>query len=131
MSEANPSVMIHFDRCAPYLEAALAFTNGDYTLDDVRERCFDGRMQFWPGKECAAVTSIAEYPRTKVLVIFLLGGSMREWQIMWPVIKKWAESIGCSRASAVGRPGWRRHRLALSMGMIPREEINLEASLDG
>ncbi len=127
----DQSVMIHFDRCAPYLEAALKYTNGDFTLEEVRERCENGEMQFWPAARGCVVTSVAVYPRTKVLVIFLVAGDPDEWPIIWPAIASWGKSIGCSRATTHGRPGWLRHRKAHLLGFIPQNEVVLEASLDG
>lgn len=125
----DADVMMQFDRCAPYLTAALRHGEVDYNLDDIRERCADGRFQFWPGLHCAAVTSISEYPQRKVLFLNLLGGDMREFSRLWPEIAAWARAQGCTSASAHGRPGWSRHLLARDAGWRPSQQILLEHDL--
>lgn len=121
--------MVHFDRCAPYLEAALRHGDEEYTLEEVRERCADGRMQFWPGERFAMVTSIIPAPRTNYLHVFLLGGDFAEFSTLWPVIAGWAKTMGCSQATALGRKGWARHLAARNLGWAPSNKILMEAPL--
>lgn len=95
-------------RCEPWLAAALEHAGGTHLIEDVREACLDGRMQFWPGRNAAIVTEINTYPRLRALAFFLTGGALEELLAMEPVIVEWARSIGCTRAECGGRPGWER-----------------------
>ena len=128
----DDSVMIHFDRCAPYLERAIAYSDGDYTLEEVRERCESGEFQFWPGRQGCVVTMLATYPRTKACIsLFTAGDDPDELVAIYKCIMAWAKSIGCSRLTGYGRPGWARHRLTRETGFKPKNAVIMEVSLDG
>ena len=96
-------------RCRPYLEAALEHADGAYALEDVARRVEEGRAQFWPGRRCAVVTEIYDYPRLKACNFWLLGGDLRELLALQPIIETWARAQGCTRMLGGGpRAGWAR-----------------------
>jgi hypothetical protein len=96
------------DSYRPQIEAALSKGGGTHSFDDVAAMIEDGRAQFWPGPRSVIITQIIDYPRKKVIHVFLAGGVMAEIQKMTPVIEEWAKAQGCSGATIIGRAGWQR-----------------------
>ena len=95
-------------RCKPWLEAALELSGGTHTLDDVVQAIIKGEMQFWPAPKGCAVTEIVNYPRKKVLHIFLAGGEMEQIIDMDDSAVEFAKMNGCTGMSIAGRKGWKR-----------------------
>ena len=96
-------------RCKPWLEAALKYSDGTHTIDDVEAQIKAGRLQFWPGVNGAVVTEIQEYPQKTVLNVFLCGGNWRECIEMGDTfIEPWARENGCTAFRQYGRKGWLR-----------------------
>lgn len=100
-------------RCRAWIRAAVEPT-GLYTVADVEEAIAEGRMQFWPGKDCAAVTEFVLYPSCKVLNVFAGGGvagkALRELtREMEPALVRWAQASDCRKIIGFGiNPAWRR-----------------------
>jgi hypothetical protein len=95
-----------FERCRAWLEAALEEAHGTHTIDDVREGVRTGRCHFWPGENSAAVTEVFQFPRARVLNVFLAGGDLGELLKMEAYFCSWAAHLGCSQIVLTGRPGW-------------------------
>ena len=100
--------MDEFDRCTPWIEAALAYADGTHTLEDIRNGIAEDRFQLWAGKRAAIVTELLAYPRKKAVNFFLIGGDLDELKIMEPIICEWAKRQGCDRSIGVGRKGLQR-----------------------
>lgn len=103
--------MIYADewqRCRPWIEAALARCGGTHELGDVEAELAGGHAQFWPGARGAAVTRIAEFPRAKLFNIWLAGGELEELLAMLPTWRRFAAFHGCKAMTITGRDGWRR-----------------------
>lgn len=100
-------------RCRAWIRAAVEPT-GLYTIEDVEAAIAEGRMQFWPGKHCAAVTEFVFYPGCKVLNVFAAGGvagrALRELtREMEPALAQWARASDCRKIIGFGiNPAWRR-----------------------
>lgn len=97
-----------FQRCAKYLEAALEYSGGTHGIEEIAEGVREGRFQFWPAPNAAAITEIIVHPRLKELHCFLAGGDLDELKIMRPYVEAWAKRHGCARAKFAGRRGWER-----------------------
>jgi hypothetical protein len=95
-----------FERLRQHVEAALEYSGGTHKIEDIAEGLSAGRFQFWPGLNSAVVTEIIVYPQLKDLHYFLAGGDLDELKMMRPLIESWGKSIGCTRVSLAGRPGW-------------------------
>lgn len=106
----------------PYLEAALSFTGGTHTYDDIMFGVEHGTFQFWPGINSAVLTEIIDYPRFRSLHFFLAGGNAAELEAMIPLIEKWGAERGCKRATFTGRRGWRRSFVTQRAGYVPLED---------
>ncbi|HEX2725567.1 MAG TPA: hypothetical protein VHN20_07085 [Beijerinckiaceae bacterium] len=106
---ARSPLINHFERCRPWLEAALAHSVGGYDIDDVRAAIETGTAQFWPTRNSAAVTTIDTFPGgLKVLQFWLAGGSLAELALTEANVLAWARTLGCGKAVIIGRAGWQR-----------------------
>jgi hypothetical protein len=103
-----PEWVKEFDRCAPWIAAALEYSGGTHTLDDIAEGVARGLFQFWPGRTSVIITEIITYPRLRACHYFLVGGTLEELALMRPEIEAWAKQLGCSRMTTAGRRGWLR-----------------------
>lgn len=96
-----------WDRCRPWIEAALALVE-THTIDDIARGVEEGRFHFWPGERAAAITCVNVFPRAQYLNVFLAGGDMEELLAMVPSFKSWGRHLGCSKLTLFGRAGWKR-----------------------
>ena len=102
------------------LADALEYAGGTHTVADVLEAIASGAYQEWRGDRSVVVTQVVENPRVKEAHAFLCAGSLDEVKTMYPVILDWARSIGCTRATFTGRPGWGRTFLTRAEGWTSR-----------
>lgn len=92
-----------------HIEAALKYGDDSFTLEDVLEMVRNKQLQFWPGTASVILTEIQEYPRQRVLNVFLAGGNLAEIEAMAPGIEAWAREVeGCTSMLFTGREGWER-----------------------
>lgn len=100
---------VHWERCYPWIEAALDLAHGTHTMDDVRRDILTGPATFWPGRNAAMVTEVQEFPQMHVLHFWLAGGDLDELRDeLRPMAEKWAKERGITRATIMGRRGWVR-----------------------
>lgn len=110
-----------FERLAPYLGEALAYTGGSHTLQDVRRRVSDGSFQLWPAASSVIITELFVAPTgQKYVNFFLAGGNLRELKLMHPIVCQWARTQGCTKATFAGRKGWERTFLTKEEGWKPQ-----------
>lgn len=100
--------MNEFERCKPWIEAALEHGGGTHTYQDVLDGITSGRMQLWPAPRGCAVTEIVVYPRTQTLHVFLAGGEMDQLFDMIEDAAAWGRKQGCVKMTLSGRIGWQR-----------------------
>lgn len=98
----------HFDRCAPWLAAALKYSGGSHTLADVKRKVLAGELTLWPAADAVMVTEIEHYPQRKNYHVFLAGGAMEGLMRLTPLIEQAAVKAGCSAVTLTGRRGWER-----------------------
>ena len=97
-----------FGRLRHHVAAALEYSGGSHSVEDIADGIEKGHFQFWPAERSVIVTEIIVYPRLKDLHFFLAGGDLDELRLMQPIIESWGKSEGCSRVSLAGRKGWER-----------------------
>lgn len=107
----TPNWAIQFRRLQPHIEAALEYSQGTHTADDVLQQISTGELQLWPGQDSVVITQIITYPRKKVLHIFLAGGNQKELKEMDPYVVQWAKDQGCTALTFTGRLGWARSEM--------------------
>lgn len=90
-------------------EKALSVGGHTHTLDDIEAGIGAGVFQYWGDDECAVLTEVVTYPRTRKLHIFIVAGNyMLAVERYLPELKKFANEIGASAITAIGRKGFER-----------------------
>ena len=97
-----------WDRCEPFIEAALTYAHGTHSTNDVLKLVIKGDAQFWPYFDAAIVTEIIRYPQKIVLRFWLAGGNLDTLIEAEPEIIKWSRRWGCEGVEIFGRKGWVR-----------------------
>jgi hypothetical protein len=100
--------MDELSRCKGWIEAALDYSGGTHTFEDIAAGIASGVMQLWPAPDGCLVTEIVVYPRKKVLNVFLGGGNLERLTDMHDDVAAWGVMQGCSAATINGRRGWER-----------------------
>ncbi len=95
-----------FDRCGPWLQAALDRDIGAFELEDVWDHIATGKAQLWPSDKSAVVTSLEYWPRKVVLRYWLCGGELEDCLKLEPAIEAWAKQAGAVCGIIGGRKGW-------------------------
>lgn len=101
-------MVTEIERCRPWIEAALEYSGGTHDFEDIVDGIQSGMMQFWPAPKGCLVTEIVQFPRKKVVNVFLGGGEMEQLANMHPSVIEWAKAQGCTAATIHGRTGWAR-----------------------
>ena len=101
-----PDWIQEFKRCEKWIEDALEYSHGTFTIESVFEDYINGHLQLWPGEKSVIVTQIVDYPGKKVLHMFLAGGDIEELEILHTSVEEYAKSVGCGALTLTGRPGW-------------------------
>jgi hypothetical protein len=104
----RPPVDAEFERCAGWLADALEHSDGTHNMADIRAGVANGHYHLWPGKHCASVTEVLQFPRRRVLNVFLSGGDLEEILIMERDFCSWGRYLGCDGIMMTGRDGWQR-----------------------
>ena len=85
------------------LQRALDRQGGLYTLNDILERCADGRMQSWVHNNSWAVTQISVYPRRRLLDIVAVVGDLGDCRILNAKLVKFANEMNVDLIASYGR----------------------------
>ena len=112
------------------LEAALAYSGGSHTVDDVLGMIERGEAQRWDGPNSIVVTEIDRQPHKTYLLFFLAAGRKDELLAMQEGIFAWGREQGCDAARLVGRKGWARSFLT-DHGWQDTQYVILENDLHG
>lgn len=87
---------------------ALERAGGTHTWDDILRGLNEYRFQLWAGERAAAITEIVDYPRKRVLNVFLAGGDKGELLEMLEPARAFGRANGCVAITMSGRQGWTR-----------------------
>jgi hypothetical protein len=96
-----------FKKSEHFLAAALEY-DYTHTLQDVADKVNNCTMQLWPLGNSAMVTEIQNFPRCKVLHVYLAGGDLNTILNFVPQLKAFGRDMGCIKISFAGRPGWEK-----------------------
>ena len=98
-----------FERCWPWLAAALAHSGNTHGKEDLWQLIESGNAQLFPLPHGAFVTVQRNYPSgLRECHFWLVGGDLGELRKVEPLTLQWAKSLGCQRATMRGRKGWAR-----------------------
>lgn len=95
-------------RCRQWIEDALEYSGGTHEFEDIVAGIHRGAFQFWPAPKGAAITEIIEFPKKRVLHVFLAGGELDQIVDMDESAGKFAKAAGCSAMTIAGRKGWEK-----------------------
>jgi len=101
-------IMDQLVRCKNWIEAALAYSGGTHSFQDIVDGVLSGQMQLWAGESGCAVTEISVYPKKKVLHVFLAAGDMNQIIDFQDSAIQFAKMNGCDSMTIAGRSGWKR-----------------------
>lgn len=111
----------------PFLISALKRWLPVYFSCDLLEMVLKDEMQLWiivDQKEerlyGAGLTSIRQYPRARMMDLFMLGGrEMKKWRDKWEAaMDLFAKSQQCDFMQASGRSGWASFKGAFQSAVI-------------
>ena len=106
------SVEVWWPLVEEYLNTALKYSLGEYSITDIKNACISKNMQLWVklGKETkgAFVTKIAKYPQKNLLIVILLGGDeFQEWRDEADaLLNAFGKQNNCEYVELFGRKGW-------------------------
>lgn len=99
----------------PLVEAACAYSNGQYTAQAVLDGVLAGRyvlVGFHEGGELTsvAVLTISQFPSGARICELLLasGERLKDWIEFEELVAAWARGFGCTRFRMIGREGLQR-----------------------
>lgn len=96
----------------PLIKRGLRAAQDTWASEDLIDFIRRGDKQLWlsvPHADCALVTQIDQWPRGKVLHIFMVAGKLpAHWDEILLAIEGWAKDRGCRKVEIRGRLGWMR-----------------------
>lgn len=87
---------------------ALSLAGDTHSLADVVRQVEAGEAQVWQSDNAVIVTEVKDAPRKRIIHFWLAAGKLDEVIALSREVLAWAKSIGCERATLVGRKGWVR-----------------------
>jgi hypothetical protein len=97
-----------YEQVKEWIEGALEYSHGTHDFADIVKAIKEQKMQIWINDDAVAVTEIIDYPKKRMLHVFLAGGSMQGVRSLEDSAVKWAKDIGCSAFTLTGRKGWEK-----------------------
>jgi hypothetical protein len=113
-----------WERCSPWVQAALDHAGNLFTLEDVKKAVIKGEAIFLPGLEAVVIAEIRVYPQKRIYNCWLAGGNLEELKLAFaPAIRRYAKRAGCDAITIQGRPGWQRVFNMRQKGVVLTEEV--------
>ena len=86
-----------------------ALDNGSqWTIDEIRDRLMDGRMQLWTYGEFEHQAILVTRMTDHCLLLALSGYDMPRWIHHLALVEGFARQMGCTEMRIHGRRGWSR-----------------------
>jgi hypothetical protein len=108
MEAGSHIIMVDLGAYRGWIEAALEYSGGTHSFDDIAAGIASGHMQLWPTEKACAVTEIVVYPQKKVLHVFLAAGDLEQITNAIGAVEEWGKAQGCESLTMNGRFGWQR-----------------------
>jgi hypothetical protein len=108
MEAGSHIIMVNLEAYREWIEAALEYSGGTHSFDDIAAGIASGHMQLWPTEKACAVTEIVVYPQKKVLHVFLAAGDLEQITNAIGAVEEWGKAQGCESLTMNGRFGWQR-----------------------
>ena len=115
---------LEFERLEPHIISALKHQDR-YNLIDIKEKIGQGLFHIWPGKDAFYISSFGEFPKYRILNLFLCGGNYEELEEMLKSIEQFAKQWECKYLYGGGRKGWLRKikHLGFEQEYIVKKEL--------
>ncbi len=115
---------LEFERLEPHIISALKHQDR-YNLIDIKEKIGQGLFHIWPGKDAFYISSFGEFPKYRILNLFLCGGNYKELEEMLKSIEQFAKQCECKYLYGGGRKGWLRKikHLGFEQEYIVKKEL--------
>lgn len=121
-SMRNSAVAAELRRCGPWIDAAIARSDGEATAQEVVAEVLSGRAQLWAGERSCMVTQLHDDAGAVFIFVWLGGGDLAELMAVRPVLESWGKQHGAISARINGRLGWARllksHGYAMAGGEL-------------
>lgn len=88
------------------IKAAIAYTNGTHTFDDIVAMIMTGRVDYFPYQTAFVIMERITYPQFSIYHCFLAGGDLQGVLDSIPPMKQEARRRDCRYLSMAGRKGW-------------------------
>jgi hypothetical protein len=88
------------------LQKALDQMGNTHSLEDILALIDSGEMQSFAQGDTWAVTQIVDFPRKRILELFLIVGDLKDFRGLYNLILAFAEEQGCALLRGYGRFGW-------------------------
>jgi hypothetical protein len=88
------------------VEQALALMGNTHSYEDILDMIDSGSMQSFSDGDTWAVTQVIDFPRKRVLEVFLVVGTLEGVTTIEPAVMDFAKHIGADIVRAFGRNGW-------------------------
>jgi len=110
-----------WERCRPWIEAALAHDASGRTIGDVRKAIETGSAILLAGEKSAMVLDVLV---TRTLNVWLAGGDLNEIRSADPQLVEAARAFDCGQITIMGRKGWGRALRDLGYEVLVYKEID-------
>ena len=98
----------NMDSYWPHIDAALQYTPGTHTYDQLVAMVVGGQLALWPLKDSFMLTEVHQFPNARHFHIFLAGGNLQTLVNMHHDVILLARALQCEKLTLAGRPGWER-----------------------
>lgn len=91
------------------LAKALKAGGDTHSLEDILSEIKSGHKQSFALGKTWVITQVLDFPRRRVLELFLVVGHGDDLPALEEQITEYARSIGADFIRTSGRPGWKKH----------------------
>lgn len=89
------------------LQRALDLAGNTHTIEDIQQAIARGQMQCFVTGDSFVITEVTQYPRKRILNVFLAVGDISVVDLI-PKLESFAREAGCDGMQTLGRAGWKR-----------------------
>jgi len=94
-----------YDRWREIIAGILERNDGYASADNIYLQCCECQKLFFDNSEAFVIVTVDEFPKDTRLHITLAGGSMAGIDKLDPIITRFGQSIGATKATFIGRKG--------------------------
>ena len=100
--------MMNADEIRAAIDAALFYSNGEMTTQDIMDGIADGDYRLFEFEKSWVVVCLVPYDRKLALRVAIASGSLVDQEEVMPLLDELAISLDCDFIEVYGRRGWAR-----------------------